>query len=72
MRKSEVIRLLEQIEGDPEVHVYADHGQDYETVWSVYPCKAIIDGREVNAIHPDDEGEYDQHEMEDIVVIEGG
>lgn len=71
MKKSELIALLNEIEGDPEVWVSSDEeGNSFDTVGAVQEEKMYGEGREAYPVADEDIGvEYEEEDLVRVIVI---
>lgn len=71
MKKSELIALLNEIEGDPEVWVSSDEeGNSFDTVGAVQEEQMYGEGREAHPVADEDIGvEYDEEDLVRVIVI---
>lgn len=71
MLKSEVIALLESIDGDPEVYVASDEeGNSFAHVSFVQLEQMHGEEENISPVHPSDIGvEYDADELTPAIVI---
>lgn len=68
MKVSELIKELSKITGNPEIYVYADHGQHAEIASEV---SVDYVSSEDGVIHPDDVNEYPEDEVNLVALIWG-
>jgi len=71
MNVGELKNLLEGIENDTKVYVYADHGQDMEVASGVQEDYVVEEYGETYAVHEDDMEEYTDDALPRAITIHG-
>ena len=70
MKVKDLLKALEGVDGETPIHIYADHGQSFESAEYFEEVCLAFDSGEGFIIEPEELDDYDSDEYEKVLLIQ--